>query len=46
VVLEISRLLLDFEFEFERSGELPVKYALTLNLNGVMCYNIKAMNIL
>jgi len=36
VTLGISRLLRDYEFEFERDGPLPVKYDLTLNLDGVM----------
>ena len=41
VVFGIARLLLDFEFDFERNGPLPVKYDLTLNLDGVMQCNIK-----
>ena len=36
VTLGVSRLLRDFEFEFEQKGPLPVKYDLTLNLDGVM----------
>ena len=36
VTLGVSRLLRDYEFEFEQSGPLPVKYDLTLNLDGVM----------
>lgn len=36
VTLGVSRLLRDFEFEFDQSGPLPVKYDLTLNLDGVM----------
>jgi cytochrome P450 len=36
VVFGIARLLTDFEFDFERSGPIPVKYDLTLNLDGVM----------
>jgi len=36
VVLGIARLLSDFEFKFDQSGPLPVKYDLTLNLDGVM----------
>ncbi len=37
VVLGIARLLSDFEFEFELTPQpLPVKYDLTLNLDGVM----------
>ena len=41
VTLGIARLLCDFEFQFERSGPLPVKYDLTLNLDGVMDCQIK-----
>mmetsp|Transcript_8403 Transcript_8403/g.9315 ORF Transcript_8403/g.9315 Transcript_8403/m.9315 type:complete len:518 (-) Transcript_8403:424-1977(-) len=41
VILGIARLLQDFEFEFENSGPLPVKYDLTLNLDGVMNCKIK-----
>jgi len=36
VVLGVARLLKDFEFDFETEGDLPVKYDLTLNLDGVM----------
>ncbi len=36
VVLGLARLLQDFEFEFQTSGPLPVRYDLTLNLDGVM----------
>ena len=36
VVLGVARLLLDYEFEFEAKGPLPVRYDLTLNLDGVM----------
>uniref|UniRef100_A0A7S1Z5M4 Cytochrome P450 n=1 Tax=Ditylum brightwellii TaxID=49249 RepID=A0A7S1Z5M4_9STRA len=36
VTLGIARLLVDFEFDFETKGPLPVKYDLTLNLDGVM----------
>lgn len=36
VVLGIARLLSDFDFDFELDGPLPVKYDLTLNLDGVM----------
>lgn len=36
VTLGIARLLADFEFDFYTSGPLPVKYDLTLNLDGVM----------
>ena len=36
VTLGVSRLLRDWEFTFERSGPLPVKYDLTLNLDGLM----------
>ena len=41
VTLGIARLLLDFEFEFETKGNLPVKYDLTLNLDGVMGCKIR-----
>lgn len=41
VVLGIARLLYDFEFDFELDGPLPVKYDLTLNLDGVMNCDIK-----
>ena len=41
VVLGTARLLLDFEFEFELEGPLPVKYDLTLNLDGVMGCKIR-----
>ena len=34
-VVGVARLLDDFEFEFEGDGPLPVRYDLTLNLNGV-----------
>lgn len=42
VVLGIARLLVDFDFKFERSGPLPVKYDLTLNLDGVMQCTIQS----
>lgn len=41
VVLGIARLLKDFEFEFETTGPLPVRYDLTLNLDGVMDCTIR-----
>ena len=41
VVLGIARMLYDFEFDFELDGPLPVKYDLTLNLDGVMNCDIK-----
>lgn len=41
VVLGISRLVRDFEFDFETKGNLPVKYDLTLNLDDVMRCNIR-----
>lgn len=41
VTLGVARLLQDFEFEFENSGDLPVKYDLTLNLDGVINCKIK-----
>jgi cytochrome P450 len=41
VILGIARLLLDFEFQFETKGPLPVKYDLTLNLDGVMGCKIR-----
>lgn len=41
VVFGIARLLTDFDFEFELDGPLPVKYDLTLNLDGVMNCNIQ-----
>ena len=41
VVLGLARLLQDFEFEFETSGPLPVRYDLTLNLDGVMDCKIR-----
>ena len=37
VTLGVSRLLRDFEFDFEQRGPLPVKYDLTLNLDGMDC---------
>ena len=42
VTLGVSRLLRDFEFEFEQRGPLPVKYDLTLNLDGVMGVQIES----
>ena len=42
VVLGTSRLLNDFEFDFELKGPLPVKYDLTLNLDGVMQCDIRS----
>jgi len=36
VALGIARLLKDFDFEFVTKGPLPVRYDLTLNLDGVM----------
>lgn len=42
VTLDVSRLLRDFEFEFEQRGPLPVKYDLTLNLDGVMGCQIES----
>ena len=42
VVLGVSRLLLDFEWEFKQTGDLPVQYYdLTLNLDGVMNCKVK-----
>ncbi len=41
VVLGIARLLSDFDFYFELNGPLPVKYDLTLNLDGVMQCEIR-----
>ena len=41
VTLGVARLLCDFEFQFETSGPLPVKYDLTLNLDGVMNCEIR-----
>lgn len=41
VVLGIARLLTDFDFNFELDGPLPVKYDLTLNLDGVMNCDIQ-----
>lgn len=41
VVLGIARLLADFDFAFARTGLLPVRYDLTLNLDGVMECQIK-----
>ena len=41
VVLGIARLLKGFEFEFETTGPLPVRYDLTLNLDGVMDCTIR-----
>lgn len=41
VVLGIARLLNDFEFDFETTGPLPVKYDLTLNLDDIMNCEIK-----
>ena len=40
VTLGIAHLLRDWDFEFERGGPLPVKYDLTLNLDGVMLCKI------
>lgn len=42
VVLGVARLLKDFEFDFETEGDLPVKYDLTLNLDGVMFCTIRS----
>ena len=42
VTLGVSRLLRDFEFDFEQRGPLPVKYDLTLNLDGVMGCQIES----
>jgi hypothetical protein len=36
VTLGVSRLLRDWDFDFELKGPLPVKYDLTLNLDGLM----------
>lgn len=41
VTLGIARLLKDFEFDFETKGPLPVRYDLTLNLDGVMDCTIR-----
>ena len=41
VTLGIARLLRDFDFDFETTGPLPVKYDLTLNLDGVMFCTIQ-----
>jgi len=46
VTLGIARLLMDFEFDFQTSGPLPVKYDLTLNLDGVMNCKIKTRELL
>ena len=41
VTLSVARLLQDFDFDFETTGPLPVKYDLTLNLDGVMNCKIR-----
>lgn len=41
VILGIARLLQDFEFDFDTKGPLPVRYDLTLNLDGVMDCTIR-----
>jgi len=41
VVLGVARLVREFEFDFETDGPLPVKYDLTLNLDGVMNCGIR-----
>lgn len=45
VVLGVSRLVRDFEMEFETTGPLPVKYDLTLNLDGVMNCRIQTRQL-
>ena len=41
-VVGVTRLLDDFEFTFENDGALPVRYDLTLNLDGVARCRVRA----